>query len=105
MIELIGLLLATLASILPGRLRLLLENLLLRQQLQVALRGQSRPRLREALDWLLVLNNRNLRCILKEYVEHYNRARPHRSLELGPPTGDPPLGDRDGQVVVMTRLG
>ena len=60
---------------------------------------------REALDWLLVLNERHLRCILKEYVEHYNRARPHRSLELRPPTGDPPLGDRDRQVVVMTRLG
>jgi hypothetical protein len=60
---------------------------------------------REALDWLLVLNEGHLRCILKEYVEHYNRARPHRSLELRPPTGDPPLGDRDGQVMVMTRLG
>ena len=31
---------------------------------------------REALDWLLVLNVRQPRCILKEYVEHYNRARP-----------------------------
>src|SRR5215472_1341533 len=60
---------------------------------------------REALDWLLVLNPRHLRCILKEYVEHHNRARPHRSHELRPPTGDPPLGERDGQVVVMTRLG
>ena len=46
----------------------------------------------EALDWLLVLNDRHLRCILKEYVEHYNRARPHRSLDLRPPTGDLPLG-------------
>ena len=60
---------------------------------------------REALDWLLVVNDRHLRCILKEYVEHYNRARPHRSLDLRPPTGDPPIGDRDGQVIVMTRLG
>jgi len=61
---------------------------------------------REALDWLLVLNEGHLRRILKEYVEHYNRARPHRSLELRPPTGDPPLGDRDAQVVVRTmRVG
>src|SRR5215472_4806549 len=45
------------------------------------------------------------RCILKEYVEHYNRARPHRSLELRPRTGDPPLGNRDAQVLVMTTLG
>ncbi len=60
---------------------------------------------REALDWLLVVNARHLRRILKEYVEHYNRARPHRSLDLRPPTGDPTIGDRDGQVLVMTRLG
>jgi len=60
---------------------------------------------REALDWLLVLNEDRLRCMLKEYVEHYNWARPHRSLELRPPTGDPPLGNRDAQVLVMTSLG
>jgi hypothetical protein len=57
------------------------------------------------LDWLLVVNDRHLRWILKEYVEHYNPALPHRSLDLRPPTGDPPLGDRDAQVMVMTRLG
>ena len=60
---------------------------------------------REALDWLLVVNDRHLRCILKEYVEHYNRARPHRSLNLRPPAGDHPLGDRDSPVIVRTRLG
>jgi putative transposase len=60
---------------------------------------------REALDWLLVVNERHLRRVLKEYVEHYNRARPHRSLDLRPPTGDPPLGDRDSPVIVATRLG
>jgi hypothetical protein len=56
MIELFGLLLATLASILRSRRRLLLENLLLRQQLQVALRVQPRSRLRtsDKLFWLLV---------------------------------------------------
>jgi putative transposase len=59
----------------------------------------------EALDWLLVVNERHLRCILKEYVEYYNRARPHRSLDLRPPTGDLPLGDRDSPVIVTTRMG
>ncbi len=43
----------------------------------------------EALGWLLVVNDRHLRCDLKEYVEHYNRARPDRSHDLRPPTGDP----------------
>jgi hypothetical protein len=56
MIELLRLLLATLAGALRSRQRLLLENLLLRQQLQVALRSQHRPRLRarDKLFWLIV---------------------------------------------------
>ena len=56
MIELLGLLLAALIDALRSRQRLLLENLLLRQQLQVALRNQRRPRLRtrDKLFWLLV---------------------------------------------------
>ena len=60
---------------------------------------------REALDWLPVLNERHLSRILKEYVEHYNRARTHRSLNLRPPTGDLPLGDRDSPIIVATKLG
>jgi putative transposase len=55
--------------------------------------------------WFCPIGDSHLRCILREYVEHYNRARPHRSLKLRPPTGDSLLGDRDGQVIVMTRLG
>jgi hypothetical protein len=44
MIELVHLLLAALAGAVHSRQRLLLENLLLRQQLQVALRSRRRPR-------------------------------------------------------------
>jgi putative transposase len=40
---------------------------------------------RECLDLLIIINERHLRAVLREYVEHYNRARPHRSLELTPP--------------------
>lgn len=58
----------------------------------------------DALDWLLVMNDRRLRCILKGYVDHCNRARP-RGIELRTPTGHPLRGDRDAQIVVMTRLG
>ncbi len=56
MIELLRLLLATLVSALHSRQRLLIENLLLRQQLQVALRSRRRPRLRarDRLFWLIV---------------------------------------------------
>ena len=36
----------------------------------------------ECLDWLLILNRRHLEHVLRVYVDHYNRERPHRSLEL-----------------------
>jgi hypothetical protein len=40
----------------------------------------------ECLDWLLVLNRRHLERVLRVYVNHYNRERPHRALELGRPS-------------------
>jgi transposase InsO family protein len=39
----------------------------------------------DCLDHLLVLSRRHLEAILGEYVEHYNRARPHRGQQLAPP--------------------
>src|SRR5215218_2944648 len=39
----------------------------------------------ECLDWLLILNRRHLEHVLRVYVEHYNRERPHRALNLRPP--------------------
>jgi putative transposase len=42
----------------------------------------------ECLDWLLILNRRHLECVLRVYVDHYNRERPHRSLGLQPPERD-----------------
>jgi transposase InsO family protein len=45
---------------------------------------------RECLDHLIVLGERHLRRILGQYVEHYNRGRPHMSL--GPGIPDPPEG-------------
>ena len=41
----------------------------------------------ECLDWLLILNTRHLEHTVKVFVEHYNSARPHRSLGLVPPNG------------------
>jgi putative transposase len=40
---------------------------------------------RECLDYLIPINERHLRLILKEYVVHYNRGRPHASLGPGIP--------------------
>ena len=42
----------------------------------------------ECLDWLLILNRRHLEGVLHTYVDHYNRERPHRALELQPPEPD-----------------
>jgi putative transposase len=39
----------------------------------------------EVLDWLLIFGERHLRTTLREYVAHYNRCRPHRSLDLTTP--------------------
>ena len=40
---------------------------------------------RECLDFLIPLNDRHLRAILKEWGVHYNRGRPRSSLGPGIP--------------------
>jgi putative transposase len=45
----------------------------------------------ECLDWLLVAGRRHLERVLREYVDHYNRERPHRALELRAPQQPPQL--------------
>jgi putative transposase len=39
----------------------------------------------ECLDWLLVVNRRHLERVLHVFADHYNRHRPHRSLNLTAP--------------------
>lgn len=39
----------------------------------------------ECLDWPLMLNRRHLEHVLRVFVDHYNRQRPHRALDLRPP--------------------
>jgi hypothetical protein len=46
---------------------------------------------RECLDWMIPLNEEHLRRILREWVVHYNRGRPHASL--GPGIPDRPSND------------
>jgi len=60
----------------------------------------------ECLDWLLILNRRHLESVLRVYVDHYNRERPHRALELCPP--DPHESQEAshvGQIHRRDRLG
>jgi putative transposase len=41
----------------------------------------------ECLDWLLVVNGPHLEGALTVFIDHYNSWRPHRSLDLRPPSG------------------
>ena len=57
---------------------------------------------RECLGWLIILGERHLLQVLREYLDHYNRARPHRALNLRPPEPQPiPDG---GKIVRRERL-
>jgi putative transposase len=48
----------------------------------------------ECLDWLLIVRRRQLERVLQTYVDHYNRQRPHRALDLDVP-------DTAGRVVPL----
>ena len=39
---------------------------------------------RELLDRILILGERHLALVLREYVNHYNGHRPHQSRQQGP---------------------
>ena len=39
----------------------------------------------ECLDWLLIFSRRHLEHVLRIYIGHYNRQRPHRALQLQAP--------------------
>jgi transposase InsO family protein len=42
---------------------------------------------RECLDFMVPMSERHVRAILREWVRHYNRGRPHASLGPGIPEG------------------
>jgi hypothetical protein len=59
---------------------------------------------RECLDWVIPLSEAHLRLVLKEWVTHYNRGRPHSVL--GPGLPDPPDGSATVQKLASRhRLG
>ncbi|GAA0422220.1 hypothetical protein Acor_81830 [Acrocarpospora corrugata] len=65
---------------------------------------------RECLDRMLIVGRRHLRHVLTEYVDHYNRHRPHRTLNQTPPDGRadrPPATDLTcpTRVIRRDRLG
>ena len=62
---------------------------------------------RECLDHLIIMNERHLRLLLREYVAHYNHVRPHQALELWAPDDRRPRSPprSEGQVVSPPILG
>jgi transposase InsO family protein len=46
---------------------------------------------RECLDWFIPLGENHLRRIVREFIRHYNRGRPHSSLGPGIPEPIPAL--------------
>src|SRR5204863_653418 len=43
---------------------------------------------RECFDFLIPINERHVRILIREFAKHYNRGRPHSSL--GPGIPEPP---------------
>ena len=59
----------------------------------------------ECLDHILIFGERRLERILREYVRHYNRGRPHRGLTLETPEPQPGMNLTEGEVVRVAKLG
>ena len=55
---------------------------------------------RECLDHVIAVNERHLRRVLGQYVQHYNAMRPHGSLALDSPEGRKPVQRMPSQRVV-----
>jgi putative transposase len=47
----------------------------------------------ELTDRMLIFNQRQLRVVLAEYVQHYNGRRPHPARDLRPPRPTHPVVD------------
>ncbi len=62
---------------------------------------------RECLHHLIIVNERHLRLVLREYVAHYNHVRPHQALELWAPDDRRPRSPprSEGQVAGRPILG
>jgi putative transposase len=58
---------------------------------------------RECLDHILITGTRHLALVLREYVEHYNTHRPHRSLQQHPPAGRTASPNSDSPIRLLRR--
>jgi putative transposase len=56
------------------------------------------------LGWLLILGERHVRRVLNEFVDHDNAGRPHRALDLHPPTPVGRAASTGGAIVRRHRV-
>jgi putative transposase len=59
---------------------------------------------RECLDHLIIINERHLWSVLREYVAYYNGGRPHRTLDIETPTGPPARAGPPRAARIIARL-
>jgi putative transposase len=59
---------------------------------------------RECLDHLIVINERQLRRILREYFAYYNEVRPHQWLEMNTPVAREVEPPAKGKIIPLPRL-
>ncbi len=60
---------------------------------------------RELLDRAIIWNQHQLERLVIDYIDHYNKHRPHRCLDQRPPPATeapPPIGQRHLQIVKST---
>ena len=60
---------------------------------------------RECLDHVIVLDERHLRRILREYVDYYHSCRTHLSLQKDAPEPRPVQPPSMGGVTVVPKVG
>ena len=60
---------------------------------------------RECLDHIIILTEKHLRGVLKEYTEYYNEIRPHLSLHRNSPIPRKIESIEDGDVKTTPILG
>lgn len=60
---------------------------------------------RECLDHLLIFGRRHVESVLREFVDHYETARPHQGLGQRTPGGERPTPALGGPILRRDRLG
>jgi putative transposase len=60
---------------------------------------------RECLDHVIVLNERHLRRILRDYFDYYHTSRTHLSLNKDPPDSRTVESAEQGNIVALPRVG